>query len=91
MTWAGVLLYFAASSVTAGVLERVLDRVGVAGPVDVHPADGRPGLGDYAVPGVRLAYLGLDEVRVQLDLVDRGHDVGAVDEVLQVVGVGLNQ
>ncbi len=36
--------------------------------------------------GVRRLHVGLAEVRVQLDLVDRGHDLGLGQQVVEVVG-----
>ena len=49
-----------------------------AGRVDEDAAERRRRLGEDAQLGVDLPESGLREVRVQLDLVDRRHDVGAV-------------
>src|SRR6187200_679756 len=56
-----------------------------AGHVDEDAAEWRPRLGNDAQLGVRLAQRGLREVRVQLDLVDRRHDVGAVGQPPEVL------
>ena len=54
--------------------------------VEGDAADGRPRLRDDPVARVRLLQLALLEVRVHLDLVDRGHDRGGVEEPVEVLG-----
>ena len=74
-------------STCAGVLPCAGDRGDRR--VVQQPADAQRavGLGDDAVLGVRRAQLGLIEQRMQLDLVDRGHEEGQVDDRRQVLGV----
>ena len=65
----------------------VLEGAGVAAlAVEGDAADGGPGLGEDAVLGVGGTDLGLREVRVHLDLVDRGHDAGVLQQLVEVVG-----
>ena len=65
---------------------RVLEGAGVlAVAVEGDAADRRPGLGEDAVLGAEGLDLGLDEVGVHLDLVDRRDDLGAVEQRGEVV------
>ena len=75
-TWAADLPWRAAISADHGVGEQLAAL-----------AERRPGLGEDAVLRVELAQFGLLQVRVQLDLVDRGHDTGLVDQPPQVRGL----
>ena len=66
--------------------DRVLQGAGVlAVAVEGDAADRRPGLGQDAVLGVEGLHLGLLEVGVHLDLVDRRHDVGCLEQRGEVV------
>ena len=66
---------------------RVVERAPVhAVAVGRDAADRRPGLGQDAVLGVTPASRGLREVRVHLDLVDGGNDIGVRSSVVEVLG-----
>src|SRR3954447_5487212 len=53
--------------------------------VEGDAADGGPGLVEDAVLAVEVLHLALLEVGVDLELVDPGHDVGAVEQTGEVV------
>src|SRR6478736_5942017 len=73
------------SSAGFGPPRTPLSSASMAGPghVDEHAAEWRPRLGLDAQRIVGLAQGGLREVGMHLDLVDRRHDMGAVDQDVQ--------
>ena len=58
--------------------------------VEGDAADGRPGLGENPVLGAEGLDLGLGEVGVKLDLVDRRDDRGALQQRREVVDQALD-
>jgi len=65
---------------------RILERAGVAAvAVERDPADRRPRLGEDVVLLAEGLHVGLGEVRVLLDLVDRRHDRGVLEQPGEMV------